>query len=109
MDIIYTLINLGVVPLVAVYISSLRRKEELKLSATFLCRYALAVTINEMMAKSIAGAIYYLSDFYIGVDRAAFTGCAFVAAIIQPFLFEAWRRFLAYAIVEKNDNEVKEK
>ena len=63
MEVIYTLINLGVVPLIAVYIGSIRKKEELKLSAVFLCRYALAVTINEMIAKVIAGAIYYLSDF----------------------------------------------
>ena len=102
MQIIQSLINLILVPLIALYVKSIRRNDDLKFSAVFLCEYAVAVAINIILAKAIATGLSFYTGYQISADRTAFTGCAFFAALIQPFLWEAWTRFLKFSILEKD-------
>ena len=105
MDIIQAMINLVLIPVIAVYIENLRQHKELKYTADFYCRYVIAIVVNLFLAKSMAQGIFMYTGYYFAADRVGYTACAFVAALIQPIFWEAWKRFKQFAIVEKGSKQ----
>ena len=73
----------------------------------WLYQYAVAVTFNTLITRGIAIAIKLKTDKVIYADRASYAACALVAAVIQPFLWEAGSRFMKFAIMDKNLQEKK--
>ena len=100
---IYTFINLLLVPVVVVYIHYRRKNRKMTLSTELLCKYAFAVSLNTIIARALALVMEHHTGKIVFADRSSFTACALASAIVQPFIWEAGRVFMKFAIMDKGN------
>lgn len=90
----YAFVNLAIIPLIVLYIRDTRKGEKRTFSVEWLYQYAVAVTFNTLIARAFAVAVKIKISKVVYADRASYTACALLAAVIQPFLWEAGSRIL---------------
>ena len=105
MQTVYAFVNLAIIPLIVLYIRDTRKGVKRTFSVEWLYQYAVAVTFNAIITRGIAIVIKLKTDKVIYADRASYAAYALLAAVIQPFLWEAGSRFLKFAPFNKEQKE----
>ena len=108
MRVVYSIINLLLVPIIVLYIRSIRKKERQKISFDLLGQYIFAVSINIVIARTLGIILQNYTGKIVYADRASYTACALVTAILQPILFEAVQVFSKFAIMDKESGQQEE-
>lgn len=100
------LLNLFFIPMITVYIRYARTGQAMKFSLSFLVKYAVItvlVFVGTKVVGMMAGAILPL---VLTPDRAAYTVCAIVVAVVLPYIYEFFHKYLHFRVkVEKRQDE----
>lgn len=100
------LLNLFFIPMITVYIRYARTGQAMKFSLFFLVKYAVItvlVFVGTKVVGMMAGAILPL---VLTPDRATYTVCAVVVAVVLPYIYEFFHKYLHFRVkVEKRRDE----